>query len=452
MCPRWRPVEPRLELKGPAEYSSARAAPGLLGLGRALLDSAVSPANEVQRNVPAPVLLFSVAGPAANRIQRLLHARGFEVTLDSDPSTLAAADPHGLVIVDAADTARVVALTKRVRKQVHDKLPVLAVGHGHEVEERVALLEAGADDVLGQPFDERELEALVEALLLRSAAPALADGKEVAVPAGTRTGRGQVFVFVATKGGSGATTLAVNVAVLLATRPEADVAIADLDFYHGQVALHLDLRGDVSTAQLARQQHEGATELLPAAAAVHESGLIVFAAPHRPDEGSRVTAADVRRLVDALRGEHAFVVVDAGTSIDDRTLALLQMADRVVLSVTPEIPALRTLHGLLEVLADSGTMSDRILFVLNQVFPKPMLSTDQIEENLGIKFALQVPYHKRLYVKAVNEGQPLVIADARSAPAQQMRRLTALLLGEVEADAGGRRRLFAGLRKRRQPS
>ncbi|HSH21330.1 MAG TPA: hypothetical protein VK992_01770, partial [Candidatus Caenarcaniphilales bacterium] len=380
--------------------------------------------------MPSPVLLLSVAGPTAHRVERLLQARGFDVTVEADLGAAARVAPqHQLIIVEAADSARVIALTRRARKQLGNELPILAVGHGHEIEERVSLLEAGADDVLGQPFDERELEALVEALLLRSGgAQALPDASRASATGGARPTRGKVLVFAAAKGGAGVTTLAVNAAVMLAARPGSDVAIADLDMYHGQVSVHLDVRGNLSTAELARHHHGEVAELLPTAASIHASGLTVFGAPHRPDEAAHVTPADVRRLVDVLRGQHALVVVDAGTAIDARAVALLEMADRLVLVVTPEIPALRTLHALLELLADSGTGSDRTLFVLNQLFPRPMLSVEQIEENLGLKFSVQVPYDERLYVKAVNEGQPIATAASRSEPVEQVRRLAALLL------------------------
>ncbi|CAN5277125.1 hypothetical protein BH24CHL7_BH24CHL7_03620 [soil metagenome] len=385
----------------------------------------------------SPILLLSVAGTAADRLERLLHARGYEVTSETDiAAAVRAAPAHRLVIVEAADSSRAVALTRRVQKQLGDQLPILAVAHGHDIDDRVALLEAGADDVLGQPFDERELEALVEALLLRTAPGLAVPGAGEIAAAGLRSGRGRVFAIAATKGGSGSTALAVNLALALGERPEADVAIADLDLYHGQVAVHLDVRGDVHTAQLARHSQDDMAELLTSAGADHASGLTVFAAPHRPDEGANVTAADARRLVGALRSQHSYVVVDAGTVMDARALALLQLSEKVVLTVTPEIPALRTLHGLLEVIADSGTLSDRIVFVLNQLFARPMLSAEQIEENLGVKFALQIPYSDRLFLQAVNEGQPLLTAAPRSPQAAQIRRLAGLLLGEEQQEAG----------------
>ena len=61
--------------------------------------------------------------------------------------------------------------------------PILAVAHSPNVEARVGLLEAGADDVLAQPIDPRELEALVEALLLRAPGAAAAGADAARDPA-----------------------------------------------------------------------------------------------------------------------------------------------------------------------------------------------------------------------------------------------------------------------------
>lgn len=397
------------------------------------------------------VLLVSVAGSTADRVERLLHTRGYDVVTEGDAARAAAAAPeHRLVIVEAADTARVVALTQRLRKLIGDRPPILAVAHGNDIEERVQLLEAGAEDVLAQAFDERELEALVEALLLRTTAALLPQGGAPAAHIAVRAARGQVFAFAATKGGAGATTLAVNAAVALALRPELDVALVDMDFYRGQAAMHLDIRGDLSTAQLARSSGADLSERIQPAGVRHATGVMVFPAPHRPDEGAQITPAQARAVVDEVRRQHPVVVVDAGSTIDARALALLDQADRVVLVVTPEIPALRTLHGLLEVMADGTTIADRTTFVLNQVFAKPMLAADQIEENLGVKFALQIPYHDRFYGKAVNEGEPVVTAAPRSPQARELKRLAAKLIGEEAAEEpeSQPRRLIPSFRRR----
>ena len=96
-------------------------------------------------------------------------------------------------------------------------VPILCVAATDDVEERISFLEAGADDVVARPFDAREVEARVEALLLRfqrskDLAPIVSpDGLTLARP------RRSVAVY-SPKGGVGTTTIATNVAVAAAQR------------------------------------------------------------------------------------------------------------------------------------------------------------------------------------------------------------------------------------------
>src|SRR5687767_7523326 len=159
---------------------------------------------------------------------------------------------HELIVLDAPDAPRLALLCRQINDATGSRhAPMLAIAHSRDVEARVRLLEAGADDVLAQPIDERELEALVEALLLRSptAAP-VGDGTEARPPRSPQAGPGRVIVFAAAKGGSGTTTLAVNTALVLAEMAPGSVAIADFDLFHGQVSTHLDIYARNSTAQM----------------------------------------------------------------------------------------------------------------------------------------------------------------------------------------------------------
>jgi pilus assembly protein CpaE len=306
--------------------------------------------------------------------------------------------------------------------------PILAVVGSRDVETRVSMLEAGADDVLAQPVDERELEALVEALLLRSNAsnrPAAPITPAVPRPTGAL---GRLIVFAAAKGGSGATTLAVNVATILAEMAPGNVAIADLDLVHGQVSAHLDIYGRSSTAQLAREDLTSApAELIAEAGKLHPSGLMVFGGPYRSDDAEGVTADQVGALLTTLRSLYGTVIVDAGSMIDVRAASIIDRADRVCLVVTPDIPALRLLRAVLEMLSDMGGAADRAIFVVNEIYPKTPITADQIEEHVGIKVSLQIPYDSENFLRAVNEGQPLVGMARRSAAATALKKLAELL-------------------------
>jgi Flp pilus assembly CpaE family ATPase len=119
------------------------------------------------------------------------------------------------------------------------------------------------------------------------------------------------------------------------------------------------------------------------------------------------------------------------------------------LVLTPDIPALRLLHASLQVLSEAGNAADRSIFVVNQVYPKPMIGPDQIEEHLGIRIGADIPYDGEGFVKAVNEGQPLVGSARRSAPAVAIRRLAEQLseIGSSEAEVAApqRRGLLRGI-------
>ena len=309
------------------------------------------------------VLLLTINGAAGTDVKALLERRGLAVNQSNDPNgALQRVGDHQLIVLDSPDEAALSLLCRRINDQVGSTHPpILAIAHTPDVEARVRLLEAGADDVLARPIDERELEALVEALLLRAPSGSRSGVPDQALPTRPDGAPGRVIVFAAAKGGSGTTSLAVNTALILAEMAPGNVAIADLDMFHGQVSTHLDIYARSSTAALAREDPSNLTpEMLQEAGRQHPSGLMVFGGPYRPDELFSVTSQHLAGLVDQLRTVFGTVVIDAGSTLDMRALDVVQRADNVALIITPDIPALRLLHASLQVLSEMGTAADRV--------------------------------------------------------------------------------------------
>jgi pilus assembly protein CpaE len=373
------------------------------------------------------ILLVSPDGTVAQTVAPMLEQRGLSVAATRDVNAaLARLDEFQLVILDASDAPRLALLIRQINDVAGSRHPpILAIGHSSDVDERVRLLEAGADDVLSQPIDDGELEALVEALLLR-APGVVAQPTTRSEAAATRPGQaapGRVIVFAAAKGGSGTTTLAVNTALVLAELAPRNVAIADLDMHHGQVSTHLDIYAGQSTAQLARSDMALNSEDLLDAGKQHASGLMVFGGPYRPDEGNEITGSQLGALTDTFRTSFGTTVVDAGSVLDMRTVSLLSHADAIVMTLTPDIPALRLLHAALQVISEVGPLADRATFVVNDVYPRRTIAAEQIEEHLGIKVGLAVPYDGENCLRAINEGHPLISIAPRSPTATAIRRL-----------------------------
>ena len=403
----------------------------------------------------ASILLLEHDLAAGDVIQSVLGGVGYAVipVQDADAAIRHAAE-HDLIIIDLTDPGRSPdAVCREIRGTPSlAAIPVLCVCQSDDVEERIRFLESGADDVMAKPFDARELEARVEALLLRFKRSR--DVTPIVAPSGLIERNRRVVAVFSPKGGVGTTTIAVNVAVAHAAGRADRVLIIDLALQFGQVATHLNIVPRHTIADLARDersQHE--PELLRTYATRHDSGLHVLAAPASPEFAEVVLAAHVEQIIDTALQAYDAVVIDSGALLDGRSLAALDRAETVILPVYPEIAALKAMHSLLDYMNQSGAMSGKAAFVLNSTFAKEILRMRDVESSLGARLTAQLPYDPFVYLKAVNEGNPVVLGAPRSAAAASFVKLAASAFGDAAAGSPSRNNgrspgRFGGLLKR----
>lgn len=406
--------------------------------------------------MPAATILLVDADPeSAQSIDSVLSGVGYSVTAvpDGDEAFGRVAEHQLVILGTVSGTRPALTLCAEIRKTPSmAAVPVLCVSQTDEVEERITFLEAGADDVVSKPVDARELEARVEALLLRfqrsrDMAPVVSSDSVVMRPPR------RIVAVYSPKGGVGTTTIATNIAVAAADKRPDRVVLVDLDLQFGGVPAHLDLMPKQTLSDVARDDSAlREPELLRSYALTHASGLHVLCGPPTPEMAELVTPEVVERLLATLTEAYDQVVIDAGSFLDERTMLVLEAADTVVLPVYPEIPALRSVHLLLDYLNEAGTLGTKAVYVLNNAFARDILKLRDIESALGTKIAFDLPYDPFLYLKAVNEGVPIVLGASRSPAAEQFVKLSASAFGQDDSTMSAatveRRRLFAGLRRR----
>jgi pilus assembly protein CpaE len=406
--------------------------------------------------LPASTILLIEADPVAGEvITSVLTKVGHTVTTVADgDKAIPTVVEHQLAILDVVSGSRsVVDICREMRSTpALARIPILCVGQSDDVEDRIRFLEAGADDVMAKPFDARELEARVEALLLR-----FQRSKDMIVlsPDGLTVTRPRRTIAVhSPRGGVGTTTIATNVAMVMARQRPDRVVLVDLHLQFGQVATHLNLEVKQSLADVARD--DAATrepELLRTYATRHDSGLHVLAAPTSPELAELVTAEHVDRILTTLLESYESVVIDAGSWLDERTMTVFEHSETVILVVCPEISALKALHGLLDYLNEAGSVAEKSTFVLNNQFAREILKLRDVETALSTKIASELPYDPFLYLKAVNEGVPVVLGAPRSLPAERFEKLASTAFGmdgvAVPGDAQPKRTSrFGGLIRR----
>jgi pilus assembly protein CpaE len=379
--------------------------------------------------VPAsPILLIAAEPVAGEAIEAVLAGAGYAVTRTPEASqALSDGAQYHLVVIDVVVGSMSAAEVCQQFRADPDMagVPVMCISQTEAVDERIAFLEAGADDVMAKPFDSRELEARVEALLLRFQRTRDADVAVVTSDGVTIARARRTVAVFSPKGGVGTTTIATNIAVSKAQGRADKVVLVDLSLQFGGVISQLNIEPKVTLADLVRDETAmREPEITRTYAIRHDSGLHVIASPGTPEGASLVEPSHVEAIIANLLEWYDFVVIDAGSLVDERSLAALEAAESVVLAVSPEISALRSMHGLLEFLEDAGSIGSKATFVLNHMFARDFLKPRDIENALGQRIEVDLPYDAFVYLKAANEGNPVVLGAPRTPAALQLAKLS----------------------------
>lgn len=401
------------------------------------------------------ILLVESDAAGAEALAAILGPVGYELTVVAEAAAaFGQVVDHQLVILDVVGGKSALDLCQEIRSTPSmAAVPVLCITQTDDVEEKIHLLEAGADDVVAKPFDPRELEARVEALLLR-----FQRSKKLApiTTVGLASDGPRIVAVFSPKGGVGTTTIAVNVAMAAALRAPGRVGILDLDLQFGQAATHLNIQPRQTIADLVRdEQALSEPDLLRTYATAHGEGLQILASPGLPELAESVTPEHVEKILDTAPGTFDQIVVDAGSALDERTMHVLDAATTVIIPVLPEIADLKAVHSLIDYLTEAGSVPAKTSFVLNQLFARQIIKTRDVEANLGSRVSVELPYDPFLYLKAVNEGVPVVLGAPRTAPAQAMSRLADQVFppaptadGSAGPESSSRGGLLGALRRR----
>jgi pilus assembly protein CpaE len=162
----------------------------------------------------------------------------------------------------------------------------------------------------------------------------------------------------------------------------------------------------------------------------HPGGVHVLAAPPAPGFSPLISGEHVELVLTRAVEAYDIVVVDAGALLDDRMLAIFSRSDTVIIPVLPEIPALNAVHLLLDQLTETGAVGGTTLFVLNNAFARELLRRPDIENALGAKISAELPYDPIAYLRAANEGNPVVRSAPKSIPTERLRALADVVFGK----------------------
>jgi len=308
-------------------------------------------------------------------------------------------NPNASLIIDLATDPEDSLKALEKLKQAAPDLYVIASNYHADGETVIASLRAGANDFLIQPVKRTEF---------RDALARLERTPRRAVSGESRLGK--IYSFLGTKGGVGATTLAVNFASLLAQRQQPTVLV-DLDFTANDCAMQLGSVPQHTLYELGENLSRLDQALFEGLMTRDPLGFFVVGPPDQLEHRVNFTEPMFREFASFLVEKYESVVIDAGRWLSDEiVLAALQSSSTIFLVITQKFPAIRNAQRYIAALMRLGFSQDQLRIVVNEYQKKPdanLATLQQIQQTLNQPVFYGIPSSPAA-MAAVNRGRPFV--------------------------------------------
>ena len=327
-------------------------------------------------------------------VGRNVHSASNYPAVAADPliPRLLAMNPDVILVDVPADAAGPALEAIEILHQEMPDVAVFAIGSMSQPQFIISAMRAGAREYIERPTTTSDLlEAFVR--LSTTQRKVKRDGP-----------RGKIFTVVNAKGGSGATTVAVNLALALQVA-HGNVALVDIALL-GHAALHLNLKPPFSVTDAIRNLHRLDSSLLESFMMRNPGGLQVLAGANSPAEAD-VSTAEYARLFDMMASHFRYVVVDASFRIDGATRLVGNLSETVLLVAHADVASLWSAARVVQFLGETSGR-ERVKLVLNRFRKIPGFHESDAETASGASLLWRIPNQYFAVSSAIDRGVPLM--------------------------------------------
>jgi pilus assembly protein CpaE len=364
-------------------------------------------------------LVVTAAAGGEQAVKAVLTRFGF--LMDAAAATTAQAlsrlaeNHYDLVILalPASGSPEFASIERALRGSPHTQ--VIGVGSSADPQLILQAMRSGVHEFLVSGAEQTELAAAVDRLQSR-----LASNRQ----------RGQIFAVYSGKGGVGTTSVAVNLAhALAANHKEGRVAIVDLHVGGGDVRVQLNIPAGYHLGSAAEKLDRMDATLLKSLLTPVSDGIWVLPAPDDPELEDVIDSTATTSVLEHLRSQFAFTILDCEHHLTERTLAAMDIADKVLVVTQLSVPSLRSTQRTLSVGRRLGYTDDRFLVVVNRQQPGDVLSTAEAVQAIKHEVFWQLPNDYRSSTDAQTRGVSVLAVSAASKLAESYVKLAAKLGG-----------------------
>ncbi len=310
-----------------------------------------------------------------------------------------------IVFIDLEDDPILGCKLAQFLVETNPALRLVAAGTDGSPEFLMTVMQAGISEYLPKPVTEDALVAAIGRVSRKL-------GARVTQAAGpARREPGKLLAFFGTKGGSGSTTVATNLAIQVHRMTGKRTVLVDLDLELGEIALYLGVEPRFNFVDLAKNFHRMDAGLLASFIECHDSGIHLLSAPYHPERAESVTADHAKQIIQFLKQHYEYVFVDVSNSFSARTLAAFEKADEVYLIATADLPSLRNIQRCQHLIGRLSNIGE-LRLVVNRYHPDCDITLEDVEKSIGMEIYWALPNDYQSVIYAINTGQPVILDDS----------------------------------------
>lgn len=298
-----------------------------------------------------------------------------------------------LLIFDATHTDRSQLAEIELISLHHPHMAIILLSDVQSQEFLTEAMRSGVREVLPLPLTAQSLHDAIWRVQKRSVLQHTANHK------------GKALAFIACKGGSGATFLAVSLGYILAEAAGKRVALLDLNLHFGNASLFVHDRAPVNTLSDLCCNIQRLDSAFLASSMVHVlPNFSILAAPENPERATEVKAEHVDALIELALHNYDFVILDTSRELDAVNVRALDRADMIFPVLQETLPFIRDAKRLLATFHSLGYDQEKIQLIVNRYEKGGDIRLEDVEHTLGMKVAHTIPNSFKAVSASVNQG------------------------------------------------
>lgn len=271
-------------------------------------------------------------------------------------------------------------------------------------------MSAGARDFLNKPFTGDDLtRTIIKTFDMESKRR-----ERSSTPRNHEEIKSSVITVFSTKGGVGKTTIASNLAVGIARATKKKVALIDLDLQFGDIAIMLNVSVKNTVSDLIKEINQLDRDLMDEYLVTHFSGVRVLPAPIKPEYAEYITSSHIEKIINTLKENHHFVIIDTSASFHETVLTSLDMSDRILFVSTLDLPTIKNVKSGLDIMESLKYPKEKVNIILNKASEQFGIKYKDFENTLKHPIWSFVPEDSQTVITSANKGFPFVMTRSET--------------------------------------